>query len=364
MRRGGHPQDVALDETGEDEVTNRRGGVAVVDLVLRRESDCNRLWRDGGRHIVGEVDGVVALVIAGHGESLLDGHVPLADLAFSEAGRGSHLQGIACDKAREAEVPHRRGGVAVIDLVVRRESDRNRFWRDGGCHIVGEVDFVVALVIAGHGESLLDGHCPLADLAFSEVRRGRHLQGVAFDDAIEDEVPHDRGDAAVVDLVIRRESHRNRLGPDVGLAGRYAEQVQVRVCPGQLCPGQGHRLALPLVRRGEGIHAIRVGDSYLMALHLSLPDQFASTTGCRGSVIDPAGDRELHIIVFPVGHQVNPAAILAGWRDVAARVRPGQNLVANAGDRHFHDLPVVAHAADDLLHGAIDRKGEYIAASG
>ncbi|OQC12247.1 MAG: hypothetical protein BWX73_03082 [Lentisphaerae bacterium ADurb.Bin082] len=137
---GRHFQGVAVDEAREDEVADGRNSCAVIDLVLRRESDRNRLGRDRSRHIVGEVDGVVAIVIAGYGETVINGHDPGADLASSEAGRGSHLHSVACDKAKEAEVTHRRGGCAVVDLVVRREADCNLLRRDGGRRIVGEVD--------------------------------------------------------------------------------------------------------------------------------------------------------------------------------------------------------------------------------
>ena len=98
--------------------------------------------------------------------------------------------------------------------------------------------------------------------------------------------------------------------------------------------------------------------------YLPLADQIAGAASSHGSVIDPVGGREPDIVILPVGNQINPAAILTSRCDMAPGIRPGQDLVADSHDRHFHYGPVPGRPADGLLYGAVNRKSQQVIAGG
>ena len=164
-RRQGHRQDIAGDQVREGEAVDRSRPGAVIDLVGRRERHLARTRRDLGGHL-GERQGVVAVVIAGHRVARIDCHRPPPHPAFRKLGRGrrQNRQSVAGDDAGEDEVMHDRGGVAVIGLVGRRERHGHRLRRDRRGHVGGEADLVVAIVIAGNDAvGRIHGHIPSSD---------------------------------------------------------------------------------------------------------------------------------------------------------------------------------------------------------
>ena len=227
---------------------NRRGGRAVINLVVRKRMQCQRRWRD----LRGGADACRHRVVAGKPAV---GHVRQRDaadryragieyvLAVEDGSTRDRIERLGTNEARERKASDRCRQGAVINLVCRTDAYGQRFRCNAGRGHAAGIDRVVAgkpavLSIGNRDTADADG---LADCGVLVVKAGPGRTGDELLDAKQSGQPvagDKRGLRAVINLVGRSGSQRQVVGRDAGRCRRAAVNL---VVAGQTAYGVAQR---------------------------------------------------------------------------------------------------------------------------